>query len=115
MNCNSSKASKIVVYTLMVLAMIMVGLPLLYALAGSFKSSVEFLTGSTGLLPSVWRWQNYTDAWKLANFGQFTINSALFAIGTVAGTVLTTPLPPKRSSSLLSSSLYFFFFGTGTI
>ena len=122
MNGNSSKASKIAMYTLMFFAMIIVALPLLYAFAGSFKSSVEFRTGSTGLLPSVWRWQNYTDAWELANFSRFTLNSVLLSIGTVIGTVLSTTMAGyalSRSKMIIRKPLEMSFaitlFVSGTI
>jgi ABC-type glycerol-3-phosphate transport system permease component len=57
------------------------------ALLGSFKSNAELTAGAT-LLPSVWHISNYAEAWKQANFAQFTWNSLFIAIVTTAGTLI---------------------------
>ena len=92
MNKNTSKPVKCLIYFLLLLSVLFVGFPLFYAFTGSFKSSVEFLSGSSGILPKEWHWQNYVDAWNLANFGQYTLNSIFFSGWSVVGTVITTTL-----------------------
>lgn len=92
MKNNTGKLSKILVYTLLILGIIIAGFPLLYAFFGSFKSTLEFLGGGSSLLPKKWRLQNYVDAWKSANFGVYTFNSIWFAFWSVVGTVITTTL-----------------------
>lgn len=92
MNKNTSKISVVLIYVLLLFAVLFVGFPLFYALTGSFKSSVEFLSGSASILPKEWHWQNYVDAWQLADFGRYTMNSMFFSIWSVIGTVLTTTL-----------------------
>lgn len=93
MNKNSSKASVVIIYLVLALCVVLVGFPLIYAFFGSFKSSVEFLTGGSNILPQgEWRWQNFTDAWNLANFGRYTLNSLYYAGFSVLGTLITTTM-----------------------
>ncbi len=93
MNNNTSRKTRILIYTLMIVAVLLVAFPLVYAFFGSFKGTVEFLTGGGNILPKkAWRWQNYTDAWKTANFGVYTVNSLLFAALSVIGTLITTSM-----------------------
>ncbi|MEA5015435.1 MAG: carbohydrate ABC transporter permease [Candidatus Limiplasma sp.] len=83
---------KVLIYAFFLTGVVMVGFPLVYAFFGSFKSSVEFLSGSSGLLPSQWHWENYATAWNLSNFGVYTLNSVRFSLGAVLGTLITTTL-----------------------
>lgn len=93
MNNNTSRKTRILIYILMIVAVLLVAFPLVYAFFGSFKGTVEFLTGGGNILPKkTWRWQNYTDAWKTANFGVYTVNSLLFAALSVIGTLITTSM-----------------------
>lgn len=93
MNKNTSLVTRIIVYVLLALSFLLVVFPLVYAFFGSFKSTLEFLTGGADILPQKgWRFQNYADAWKTAKFGQYTINSLLFSAFSVAGTILTTSM-----------------------
>lgn len=93
MNNNTSRKTRILIYILMIMAVLLVAFPLVYAFFGSFKGTVEFLTGGGNILPKkTWRWQNYTDAWKTANFGVYTVNSLLFAALSVIGTLITTSM-----------------------
>lgn len=93
MNKNTSRVSKILIYLLLAVMFLLTAFPLVYALFGSFKSTLEFLTGGASLLPQKgWRFQNYADAWRTAKFGTYTVNSLLFSIFSVAGTVLTTTM-----------------------
>lgn len=92
MNKNTSKVSGTFIYLFLAVSVLFVGFPLFYAFTGSFKSSVEFLSGSSGLFPKEWHWQNYVDAWQLADFGKYTLNSIFFSFWSVIGTVITTTL-----------------------
>jgi raffinose/stachyose/melibiose transport system permease protein len=90
LNKNTGKLTVVIIYILLAIGMILVGFPLLYAFGGSFKSTLEFLSGGANILPRVWRWQNYVDAWKLANFGLYTFNSISVAALSVIGVIFTT-------------------------
>lgn len=93
MNNNTSRTVKILIYVGLIIFFLLVVFPLVYALFGSFKSTVDFLTGGSSLFPKKgWRLQNYSDAWRTANFGTYTINSILFSVISVVGTLFTTTM-----------------------
>lgn len=62
--------------------------PLVYAFFGSFKSSVEFLSGGANILPVRWDASSYEIAWREANFARYTINSVVISLLTVVLTLL---------------------------
>lgn len=63
--------------------------PFIVAFMGSFKSTIEILT-SPELLPKEWNFNNYVEAWTIANFSKFTWNSIWYTVLTVVITVLTS-------------------------
>jgi sn-glycerol 3-phosphate transport system permease protein len=76
---------EVVSYALMALAVIIIGLPLLWMVLGSLKTNQEIYTLPPPWLPQTWRWENFVDAWNAAPFGRFYFNSI---ITTLAGTGL---------------------------
>lgn len=93
MDKNTPKALAVLTHSVLIITVILAGFPLVYAVFGSFKSSVEFLTGGANILPKgEWRYQNYTDAWKMAKFGRYTMNSLSYSLFSVAGTIITTSM-----------------------
>jgi raffinose/stachyose/melibiose transport system permease protein len=73
---------------LVVVAVLYIG-PLLMLLSTSFKSLGEFFRNSTGL-PSAINFQNYVDAWNLANFPGYMLNSVLYTVVATTIFVVTT-------------------------
>jgi len=68
---------KVVSYTILVLfAAFYVG-PLLILVAASMKSLPEFFKNPTGL-PDSLNFQNFADAWELASFPKFMLNSLIY-------------------------------------
>ena len=92
MKTKASKLYKIIIYGLLLIQVLIVGFPLVYAIGGSFKSTLEFLEGGINIFPKEWRWQNYAEAWNLAKFGRYTYNSVFVSLMTVIGTLITTSL-----------------------
>jgi len=68
-------------FTLLILAVVVL-YPFITLIFGSLKSESEFFANPVGF-PKTWQWHNYVDAWQQAHIGQFTINSAIVAAGTV--------------------------------
>jgi len=58
--------------------------PLLILIAASMKTLPEFFANPTGL-PDSWNTQNFEDAWELASFPKFLLNSLIY---TMVATVL---------------------------
>lgn len=79
------------------IAMAVLGLawmyPLLWALAGSFKSKIAmFDDGPSLLIKQLPQLANYAQAWTEASFGQYFFNSVVITICTVFFTVLFTAM-----------------------
>jgi raffinose/stachyose/melibiose transport system permease protein len=73
---------------LVVIAVLYIG-PLLMLVITSFKTLGEFFRNATGL-PAALDFQNYIDAWKLANFPGYMLNSALYTAVATTIFVITT-------------------------
>jgi len=73
---------------LLAIAVLYVG-PLLMLVSTSFKSLGEFFRNATGL-PEALNFQNYVDAWNLANFPGYMLNSALYTAVATTIFVITT-------------------------
>ncbi len=72
-------------YAAMILAVVIVGVPLYWMLAGSLKTTQEVFSFPPAWLPEHPRWSNYVDAWHAAPFGRFYVNSLII---TVVGTAI---------------------------
>ena len=78
------------VYITLTLIFIITVFPVFYTFMGSFKSNLELLTNGRKIIPTTFVLDNYTQAWKLANFKQFTFNSLFLAFFIVLGTIITS-------------------------
>ncbi len=81
--------TKIVSYTFLFLfAAIYIG-PLLMLISASLKTLPEFFQDPTGL-PSGFGFENYTEAWELANFPRYLLNSLIYTVVATAVFVITS-------------------------
>lgn len=62
--------------------------PLLITLSSSFKTNMEILTSGGNLLPESLQWKNYVDAWNIANFKRYALNSLFVTAMTIVGILL---------------------------
>ena len=83
-------SSRILFYLVLTAILIVTIFPVLYTLMGSFKSNMELLTNGGSIIPSEFIFDNYKEAWKLANFKQYTYNSLFLAFFIVIGTIITS-------------------------
>jgi raffinose/stachyose/melibiose transport system permease protein len=65
--------------------------PVAYAVLGSFKTNQELTLGG-GLLPREWRFENYAEAWNIANFGRYIWNSLFICFWVVLGALITASM-----------------------
>ncbi len=72
----------VIIILLSILAFLVI-FPIIYITLGSFKSRTELLVGGMNIFPSSWHFENYTNAWKQANFAQYTANSVLISVGVM--------------------------------
>ncbi len=81
--------TRLLMYSLLLLVAVFALFPVVYILLASFKSNQQILVGGTNIFPSEWHFENYIDAWNLANFGTLTLNSMFYAFFVVIGCILT--------------------------
>lgn len=83
-------AGYIIIYALLGIVAIFALFPVIYILLSSFKSNQEILVGGVNLIPDKWLFDNYKQAWNMANFGKLTFNSIFYALFCVFGSVVTS-------------------------
>ncbi|MEW5804847.1 MAG: carbohydrate ABC transporter permease [bacterium] len=90
---NFGRVSQYILLYIFLICLVVFSLfPIIYAFFGSFKPNQEFLLGGPRLLPKVWRFDNYKDAWRLANFARYTWNSVFVTVFTVVGVLLISSI-----------------------
>lgn len=91
-NINATKGLLWTLKWAFVLSMIVFAMfPVVYIILGSFKENLELMTGGN-ILPKVWTFQNYADAWRKANFALYTWNSAVFCFFVTLGSLLISSM-----------------------
>lgn len=91
------KSARLIFHLLFILFTIIWIYPLIWTITSSLKSNQEIFSGSVGLLPESFRWSyllpanwpkladvfhfsNYIEAWNLASFNVYLINTIIFSI-----------------------------------
>lgn len=89
---NNKNFAIIILFIFLILAALVTVFPILYAVLSSFKGKEEFLMGGAQLFPESFAWENYSIAWKMANFAVYTLNSILISAGTVIGAIIVSSM-----------------------
>jgi len=90
-NVKSSRfANKIFVYLILGVGSIFAGFPIFYTLMGSGRSTQDLLANPGSIIPEVFVFDNFIEAWNLANFARFTWNSVFLSFFIVIGTIITS-------------------------
>lgn len=84
-----SAAVRILSYAALALLTVLYVGPMLMLVATAFKSLPEFFQNPTGM-PESFGFQNFADAWTLANFPGYIGNSVLYTTVATAVTVITS-------------------------
>jgi ABC-type glycerol-3-phosphate transport system permease component len=71
------------IYVFLIFVSLLTMYPILYVVFGSFKGNQELLLGGLNLLPSKFVVANYTQAWKMGNFGLYTVNSIFLSLSVM--------------------------------
>ena len=72
------KRRDIPMYIILIIASLFALVPFIWILLSSFKNTVELFTGP--VIPEVWRWQNYLEAWTRGRIGLLFRNSLYITI-----------------------------------
>ena len=82
-------ALRVLLYLFLTIMLIFALFPVVYILLSSFKPNADILVGGTQIIPASWHFENYVQAWELANFGVLTMNSVIYTFFIVLGSILT--------------------------
>lgn len=80
---------RILAYALVAIAAFAVLFPLIWMALSALKSDADIINPNAPLIPHDWLWSNIPAAWTAAPFGRFFLNTAIFAVATTAGQVVT--------------------------
>lgn len=84
--------SKGLIYAILVIITVFSLFPVVYTILGSFKGNMELLAEGNRLLPRKFVLDNYKQAWEMANFQKYTLNSVFMSGTIVLGTIFTTTI-----------------------
>jgi len=73
----------ILLHMMLIALIVVMMLPLVYALFGSFKPLDELLQNGSQLFPNQWQVENYTGAWEKARFADYFLNTIIVALGVI--------------------------------
>jgi ABC-type glycerol-3-phosphate transport system permease component len=75
-------------YIVLGLLLLLTIIPIIWAVFGSFKTSIEIMIHPFSL-PKTWNFNNFVGAWKLGNFNVYLWNSTVITLGGMVVVVLT--------------------------
>ncbi|MGN0594276.1 MAG: carbohydrate ABC transporter permease [Hominimerdicola sp.] len=96
---------KVLMYAVLVIACLVVLLPILYVLLGSFKSESEIFNTSAFSLPEAFGFSNYKEAFEKANIWNGLKNTGILIVVCCFGTIITgtmTAFVVQRFNTILS-------------
>jgi multiple sugar transport system permease protein len=76
-------------YVFLTLVALAVMLPFIWMLSTSLKGQREVFTYPPTWIPKEWRFQNYLDAWRGAQFSRYFLNSVGIALAVTLGQIVT--------------------------
>jgi multiple sugar transport system permease protein len=88
----SKRISAVIIYGFLILVVFICLFPIIYIVLDSFKTNAEIMVGGVAILPKVWHFENYSRAWKMANFSRYTYNSLFMSFFIVLGAIITATL-----------------------
>lgn len=83
--------SNALVFVVLTFIFVIAIFPVIYTIMGSFKGNMELLT-SNSLFPKRFVLDNYVQAWNMANFEKYTLNSIFMSGTIVLGSIFTTTI-----------------------
>ena len=86
-SASRERRTKILSYALLLAFAVVYVAPLLILISASMKTLPEFFRDPTGL-PTGVNFENYTEAWTLANFPQYLLNSLIYTVVATAAFVV---------------------------
>lgn len=83
-NKTNKVVPKILTYVFIIAFVVIIILPFIWLLLGSFKNMKELFTVPVSILPKEWRFENYAEVFTAQPFGTYIVNSlAISALATI--------------------------------
>jgi multiple sugar transport system permease protein len=104
-----SRLPSVVIYLFLGLMVFVSLFPVLYIFTSSFKTNMEIMTGGVSILPDKWQFNNYSRAWRLANFSRYTWNSVFMCACIVIGSIIASTIQGyvfSRGTSKFTKMVY---------
>ena len=75
-----ASVARVGAYLVLLVAVLIMAVPLIWMVLGSFKTRSEILSAPIQWLPTALRWENYAHVWSSAPFDRFYINSLVVTL-----------------------------------
>lgn len=84
------RAVTLLIHGILIVGSVVAAFPFVWMVLTSLKSYQEFVAGQ--LIPDMWRFSNYLEAWSMAPFGRYFLNSLFISLTTVTAVLVTSTL-----------------------
>lgn len=86
---NKVRISAWVTHVILLACSLFMIIPFIWMFLAAVKSTEEIFSGTFLSLPEVWHWEHFAEAWKMAPFSRFFVNSFVMSVGVVLGQIIT--------------------------
>jgi multiple sugar transport system permease protein len=87
-----STSQKIIIYGLLILFSVLFIFPYFWTVISAFKGEAELNKFPPVWFPSVWHFENFSDAWTSQPFNLYLLNSTLIVVFTTIGQIISCSL-----------------------
>lgn len=88
----AKKLPRTIMYLFLIIMVVMTLYPILYIILGSFKTNSELVKGGLNIFPQKFLLDNYVEAWKMANFATYTVNSLFMSTMIMIGSLFLSSI-----------------------
>lgn len=78
------------VYLVLILTVLITVLPLYWMISTSLKTPTDVFAYPPKLIPSAIQWSNFSNAWDMAPWGRYFVNTVFYTVCTVIGVLITS-------------------------
>jgi len=88
----SSRTARTIIHVLLAAVGVVWIYPFVWMLSSSLKDNVTFYKAAVNPIPEIFRWDNYTRAWEVANISHYFMNSVIVTVSTVVIVIILSCL-----------------------
>lgn len=118
-----TKAVNALIFLLLFILAALTIYPIIYIILGSFKTNQELVSGGLNILPDKFIFDNFVQAWEMANFARYTLNSIIISMGVMLLSVVVASMAGyvfarkdfKLKGLIYGSLVMFMFINVGSV